>query len=163
MIHHVKGNLLESNCDYICHQVNCQGTMASGIAKQIRAKWPEVYDQYKKVCSKFIRLYTNPAEHMLGNVQYCPCDSGLVVVNVFSQDNYGYDGDRYTSYDAFANALNRLRMEIPHKNTIGFPKNIGCGLGGGNWNIVLAMIEEILGNTHDVYIYEYDPKEDNNV
>ena len=35
-----------------------------------------------------------------------------------------------------------------------------CGLGGGNWNIILAMIEEILGTTHDVYIYEYNPEED---
>ena len=43
MIHYVKGNLLDSDCDYICHQVNCQGVMGSGIAKQIRERWPEVY------------------------------------------------------------------------------------------------------------------------
>ena len=40
------GNLLESDMDYICHQVNCQGRMASGIAKSIREKWPEVYEAY---------------------------------------------------------------------------------------------------------------------
>ena len=34
-MHHVIGNLLESDCDYICHQVNCQGKMNSGIAKSI--------------------------------------------------------------------------------------------------------------------------------
>ena len=32
----------------ICHQVNCQGVMGAGIAKQIRARWPEVYEDYKK-------------------------------------------------------------------------------------------------------------------
>ena len=40
MVNYVKGNLLESDCDYICHQVNCQGVMNSGIARQIREKWP---------------------------------------------------------------------------------------------------------------------------
>ena len=32
------GNLLDAPVDYICHQVNCQGRMGSGIAKQIKAK-----------------------------------------------------------------------------------------------------------------------------
>ena len=45
-MHHVIGNLLESDCDYICHQVNCQGKMNSGIAKSIRDKWPVVYNNY---------------------------------------------------------------------------------------------------------------------
>lgn len=153
MVNYVKGNLLDSNCHYICHQVNCRGIMGSGIAKQIREKWPEVYDKYKEACSKVIRLYSKPSEHLLGNIQYCPCSSGQVVVNIFSQDN---DGCRYTSYDAFATALNKIRMEIPTKNSIGFPKNIGCGLGGGDWRIVSNMIETILGDTHDVYIYELE-------
>jgi O-acetyl-ADP-ribose deacetylase (regulator of RNase III) len=47
MIHYVKGNLLDSNCDYICHQVNCQGVMGSGIARQIRERYPVVYLYYK--------------------------------------------------------------------------------------------------------------------
>lgn len=160
MVKHVKGNLLDSDCDYICHQVNCQGVMASGIAKQIRARWPEVYDEYKKYCSKYIRLYNDPGEHLLGKIQFCYPNSEQAVINIFSQSNYGYDGLRYTSYDAFARALEDLRMIIPINKSIGFPKNIGCGLGGGNWNIVLAMIKEILGETHDVYIYEYNPKEE---
>ena len=34
----------------IAHQVNCQGVMGSGVAKQIRDRYPEVYTQYKAVC-----------------------------------------------------------------------------------------------------------------
>ena len=49
MIYWKKGNLLESDCDYICQQVNCQGKMNSGIAKQIREKWPVVYQNYKAI------------------------------------------------------------------------------------------------------------------
>ena len=50
MVNYVKGNLLDSDCDYICHQVNCQGVMGSGIARQIRERWPRVYDGYKNFC-----------------------------------------------------------------------------------------------------------------
>ena len=47
MVHYVKGDVTKSDCDIICHQVNCQGVMNSGVAKAIREKWPEVYDNYK--------------------------------------------------------------------------------------------------------------------
>lgn len=32
MVHFVKGDLLKSDCQYICHQVNCQKRMGSGKA-----------------------------------------------------------------------------------------------------------------------------------
>lgn len=40
----IEGNLLDSTTDIICHQVNCQGKMSSGVAKAIREKYPKVYD-----------------------------------------------------------------------------------------------------------------------
>ena len=61
MVSHINGDLLkvqkELNLDVICHQVNCQGVMGSGIAKQIRDTYPIVYDNYKKKCSRSA-LYT---------------------------------------------------------------------------------------------------------
>lgn len=157
MVKYVKGNLLESNCDYICHQVNCQGVMGSGIAKQIKDKWPEVYEHYLEFCGDF----EYDPDELLGKVDFVKLNSeDRYAVNMYSQNTYGYDGQRYTSYDAFAYALEVIEQDVPDGYTIGFPKNIGCGLGGGDWRIVSAMIEAILGETHEVYIYEYDPKED---
>lgn len=158
MVKYVKGNLLDSDCDYICHQVNCQGVMRSGIAKQIRERWPEVYDDY--------RLYhhgcTMNGLHPLGTVCFSTINNtNQSVINMFSQDNYGYDGNRYTSYDAFATALYDIKHCVKEGLKIGFPKNIGCGLGGGNWEVISALIEEILGEKYDVYIYEYEPKGEN--
>ena len=47
----VNGNILtfpERDEDtIICHQVNCKGVMGAGLAKQIRDKWPVVFDEYK--------------------------------------------------------------------------------------------------------------------
>lgn len=150
MIKYVKGNLLDSNCDYICHQVNCQGVMASGIAKQIRERWPELYERYLHFCD----YHNKHGEGMLGRILIYDIGNGKHVVNMFAQDWYGYDGRRFTSYDAFAQCLQIVKPYL-HNRTIGFPKNIGCGLGGGNWKVISALIEENLGE-HDVYIYELE-------
>lgn len=158
MVKYVKGNLLDSKCDYICHQVNCQGRMGSGIAKQIRERFPKVYEKYMKRYQDWCYDRTNP---LLGTIDVVYVrDHNMLVINMYSQDKYGYDGKRYTSYDAFSDALHAIKREVPEGYTIGFPKYIGCGLGGGNWTIVSTMIEEILGKHYDVYIYEYN--EENN-
>ena len=156
MVKYVKGNLLDSNCDYICHQVNCQGVMRSGIAKQIRERWPEVYEAYREKFERYHRagLTDNDMLGDLGTV-YIPERDGYVV-NMYTQRGYVYDAKRYTSYDAFACCLNLIAFAVPDGYTIGFPKNIGCGLGGGNWKVISALIEEILGEEYDVYIYELE-------
>ena len=52
MVHYKFGNLLNAEVAYICHQVNCQGRMGSGIAKQIRDRWPDVYEAYMRAFTK---------------------------------------------------------------------------------------------------------------
>lgn len=150
MIHYVKGNLLDSDCDYICHQVNCQGVMGSGIAKQIRERWPIVFSSYRAYCDRHGR------DDLLGEIWGVRVSDDQWVVNMFAQDNFGYDGRRFTSYDAFTTCLTKMRDRLPKDKTIGFPKNIGCGLGGGNWKVISTLIEEILGDEYEVYIYELE-------
>lgn len=155
-IKYVKGNLLESDCDYICHQVNCQGRMNAGIAKQIRCWFPEVYERYMKRYEDTI-WRGRGGEVMLGSIDVVRLrDSNRCVINMYSQADYGYDKTRYTSYDAFAMALQEIKIEVPTGCTIAFPKNIGCGLGGGNWEIISTLIEEILSDEYEVYIYELE-------
>ena len=47
MISYHNGDLLKSGCDIICHQVNLQGVMGGGIARQIANKYPDVEKSYK--------------------------------------------------------------------------------------------------------------------
>lgn len=153
MIHYVKGNLLDSDCNYICHQVNCQGVMNSGIAKQIRERWPKVYQSYNKV---YTNSFWRNRSGMLGMIDVVSINDNQSVINMFCQDNYGYDNYRYTSYDAFAEALTEIKNTVHRSFTIGFPKNIGCGLGGGDWKIMSALIDAVLGEDYYVYIYELE-------
>ena len=163
-MHFIKGNLLEANLDYYCHQVNCQGRMGSGIAKSIKEKWPSVYDEYMKKCrDREDEIYhmcgglengIDWSETLLGDIQLVHVDENKNVINMFAQQYYGYDGKRYTSYDGFWSCLGKIREQVPFGSKIGFPDCIGCGLGGANWEVIRTMIWEALSKDYDVYIYK---------
>ena len=150
MIYEVKGNLLASSCDYICHQVNCQGVMGAGVAKQIKDLWPRAYEEYKKFCETMIWNKQVPLGQAL--ISETP-DTAIKIAHLFAQEHYGRGG-RYTSYDAFWQCLHQLRLILKPGETVAMPKRIGCGLGGANWQVIRTMIEEVLGDEFDVYIYE---------
>ena len=158
------GNLLDAPVDYICHQVNCEGRMGSGIAKQIRERWPIVYEKYIEAFDKRTKeisdIFGKPTDPLsagatfLGHLQQVPINDKQTVINMFAQQSDGYDGKRYTSYDAFWNCLEKgIKASIPKGSTIGFPAKIGCGLGGANWEVIFKMIEQVLGKDYEVYIY----------
>ena len=153
-IYEKKGSLLDADVEYYCHQVNCQGRMRSGIAKAIREKWPVVYDKYTEL---HIQYLTKPhgVTPLLGTVQVIDVDDKCVI-NMFAQLHYGYDGKRYTSYDAFWACLGEITKVVSKGSKIGFPAKIGCGLGGANWKIIREMIIEVLGEDYEVYIYELE-------
>ena len=164
-LHYVKGNLLDATQDYICHQVNCRGVMNSGVAKAIRNKWPEVYFEYKakydyaKDCADNNKFDQDsmPSDYLLGTIQIVNADNeGRYVINMFSQADYGYDGKRYTSYDAFMRCLEDIKHFVAKGSSIAFPGHIGCCRGGANWNIIKTMIWETLADDYDIWIYELE-------
>ena len=144
MIKIIDGDLLESGADIICHQVNCQGKMNSGVAKAIREKYPEVYERYIEVCKD-----ANSKE-LLGHAFGVQVDENTIVSNLFAQNNYGYDGKQYTDLDALKECFVDLSFKVKgwewnkgHSLRIAMPYKIGCVRGGANWNEVYAIIEEV--------------------
>ena len=78
MITHIKCDIFESGADIICHQVNCQGVMGSGIAKQVREKYPWVYAYYKDLCNEH-------EFNVLGAIQEVYINETQEIVNIFGQ------------------------------------------------------------------------------
>lgn len=130
----------------IGHQANCQNTMNSGVAKAIRLAFPEAYEAD---CGTVRGDYSK-----LGGISTCINNNGIIV-NIYGQYNYGYDGIRYTDYEALESGFNHMidmLTYIEYQGKIGLPK-LGCDRGGGDWNIVEGLIKETLAEKHDVIIY----------
>lgn len=151
MIKHIKCNIFESGADVICHQVNCQGVMGSGIAKQVREKYPNVYKEYKDLCD--LEFYP---KNLLGIAQSVHANDKTIIVNIFAQENFGYDGKCYTDYNALREGFETVR-DNNKEDVIAIPYLMGCHRGGGDWNVVYKMIEEVFADFDgEVLICEYN-------
>lgn len=142
MLKYIKGDLLKAEEFIIVHQVNCQGVMGAGVAKAIKHKYPNVYDFYKDK----VKYAT---KSLLGDVQFVYVED-KIIVNLFSQEHYYPRNKQHTDYNALKKGFEEIKLSF--KQDIAMPK-IGCGLGGGDWNTVSKIIEEVFDD-RNVYIYE---------
>lgn len=150
-INYVDGNLLDAKEDIIGHQCNAQGVMGSGIARQIRFKYPHVYAEY----SRLFEFNRNDAK-WLGYCQIIDC-SDKMVANLIAQHNYGRDRNVvYTDYAALEGALKYLKVYAQyHDLSVALPYRIGCGLANGDWeSVVHPMLQEIF-NDYKLTLYRF--------
>ena len=138
--------------EIILHQVNCRGVMGSGFAKYVRDTFPGLYMSYNRLC------HTHPSKYLLGRV-FIYNYQNYIILNMFSQLDYGHKGKVYTDYDAMENALKYIRNKFPTEK-ITAPKYIRCDRGGGDWNIVSKLLEKynISTSTNIVFNITKDDK-----
>lgn len=149
MIKYIDGDLVRDadQYDVIGHGSNCFNTMGSGIALQIKNKFPEAYQ---------VDCRTKSGDkEKLGTITYTE-NTIPVVVNCYSQ--YDFKGRYFGVMDCDYNAI-KTSMQLIKKNfsgkKIGLPK-IGSQLAGGDWDVINRIIEEVLGD-EDVTIVTYVP------
>ena len=137
MISYHNGDLLESGCDIICHQVNLQGVMGGGLALQIAIKYPDCERVYKEYLDK----------HKGGQVLFYILDKHHLIANCFSQNK-----DFTTNYEwvksCFSSILKMAKQE--KLKTIGVPFKYGCGIASGDWNKVEQIFKDIFKNQTDI-------------
>lgn len=154
MINHKNGDLLNSDADIICQQVNCCGVMGSGLAKHIKDSYPDVYTSYKIFCQD-----KDPLE-LLGQVNWSavPRDGDMVsFANIFGQLDYGNGGTQYTDYTALEKGLLTVyEVAKKHNLKVALPHAIGCGLGGGDWEVVLGIISRIFQDEIECEIWKLE-------
>lgn len=146
-MNHVKGNLLNVERGILVHQVNTLGVMGAGIALQIRQKWPRVFEWYASLCEK--------GKLKLGDVMFIEVGDNLVVANLAGQSTLGGIATDYASYETALPKIASYAAE--HDLPIYFPKGIGCGLAGGDWFVMLPILERHCPNST---IVEFSQPED---
>jgi O-acetyl-ADP-ribose deacetylase (regulator of RNase III) len=138
-IEYRSGDLFNTDIELILHGTNAKGVMGSGVAKIVRELFPGAYEAYTLWCSKGFRL---------GQYLAVP-ERGKVIINAVTQQNYGKaaiqqgpNAVRYVSYDAVAEIMHSLNKTYSG-STIAMP-TVGAALGGGDWNVIAAIIESEL-------------------
>lgn len=166
MYREVEGNLitmaLNGNFDVIAHGVNCMCVQGKGLAPQmVKAFGTDKYFELEVPDTK-------GDINKLGQIEYIeyyrdieggfyPDTFGfseepptLIVVNAYTQYNYGKnhsDGDnKPVDYEAIALCMRKINHEFKGQH-IGLPR-IGCGLAGGDWDIVRGIIQTELKDCH---------------
>ena len=142
------GNLMEVPSGHIVHGCNARGVMGSGVALQIKNKWPSVYQDYRQAFQE--------QGLRLGDVQPVVVSPELVVWNAITQKTYGSGPHRYVDYEAIARCfekINTLVSDYPDvEQKIHIPK-IGAGLAGGDWPAIAAIIDSVVNVPVIVWVY----------
>ena len=134
----IKGDLLETNADIICHQVNLQGVMGGGLALSIARKYPNVnkcYESYsKKDLGEVCMVYTDD----------------FIVANCFSQRE-----DFNTDYKALRECLSKVRKHMIDcgYRTVAIPYKYGCGIANGDWETVFNIFKDVFSD-YALLIYQ---------
>lgn len=119
----------------VVHQVNLMGKMGAGLAYQVRNTWPVVYDAYVKA------IVDGSLD--LGDAHMVPVSEKLIVVNLVGQRHFRPLGVRHTNYIAVGQGLTAVRKLATHTGLLVYiPYKMGCGLGGGDWDVVQALIRD---------------------
>jgi len=137
------GDLLElgyqMHFSKIMHGCNCHHAFGSGIARQIKLRWPEAYE------ADLDTPYGD--RNKLGTRSEATVNSRcgrLVIHNVYTQFGVSSETDVF-EYEAFGKYLKKEALEIREKAPVYDPKGIGlpyigAGLSGGDWSRIYPLL-----------------------
>lgn len=137
---------LQGEFDVIVHGCNCFHTMGAGIAKSIKASFPEAYEADLATAKG--------AKEKLGTYSLASVvrgDHHLVVVNAYTQHHWRGRGVK-ADYAAIERVFAQIKQNFSGQR-IGYPK-IGAGLAGGDWEEIALIIEkQLVGEHHTLVIF----------
>lgn len=143
MISYHNGDLLESGCDWICHQCNLQSIFGGGIAYQIAQKYKGVEEFCKRVGAEYVGDF----------IPYVDKATGQTIANCYSQEP-NFDTNYEAIKEIFTDIRNdlitniKLQPRVPVK--VGVPFKYGCGIANGDWEKVEQIFKDIFENEKDI-------------
>lgn len=127
----------------LAHGCNCAGAMGKGIAVEFRARYPDMYAEYKRRCTA--------GEFTPGDVFAWPAPE-LTIFNLGTQATWRTKA----TLAAIEKSVRTMVHLAEHSaiTAIGLPR-IGAGLGGLPWPDVRALLATIGADTSvDLVVFE---------
>lgn len=135
---------LNGEFDVIIHGCNCFCTMGAGIAKAIKAEFPQAYKadlETQKGSKEKLGSYSEATVHRSGK--------SITIINAYTQFNWRGRGTK-ADYDAIRRVFSLLKVNFSGAR-IGYPL-IGAGLAGGNWYTISQIIDSELADENHTLV-----------
>lgn len=136
--------LVGGKINMICHCCNTIGAWGAGFVVPLGKKYPIAKLKYQ-IC---IDEAKKTRKNLLGTVSYVTVneDSKLVIANLFGQSSLypKSDGTPPVNYNAIECGLNHIVKDLNGKDAVIHMPRIGCGLAGGEWSKIEAIINATL-------------------
>lgn len=139
MIHEVAGDILLTRARAIAHGVAPHDRFATGLARELRERWPGMYHDFE--------LYCRQQEPASGGLWTWTGESGTPIIHLFTTDPPVADSRRpnRASLQHLSRCLRALQhlAEERRLESLALPR-LATGAGGMDWELVLPMIHQHL-------------------
>lgn len=160
-ITYVKGDATTPNVEgkkIIPHICNDIGKWGAGFVMALSNKWSEPEAEYRKWYNDIRKDGKNYLP--LGEIQLVPVEDDIMIANIIgqhkTQTEYKKEGKPNTKPLVYAAVIDGLKkvnnIAQANKATIHMPK-IGCGLAGGDWNVIENIIVQTINPDVKVFVY----------
>lgn len=154
MINYVIGDATRPQGDgskIIVHVCNDIGAWGAGFVMAISARWSEPEENFRYLSSKG---ENGIPDYLRGYVQYIQVEKDIWVANMFAQRGVrSPDNLHPLNYGDLRSCLVNVANSALFENMSVHMPRIGCGLAGGSWDKVEALINETMP---DVSVTVYD-------
>lgn len=145
MISEKDGDLFTSDAAVIGHGVNCCGVMGKGIAVAFKYAYPDMYEQYVKICALGLLIP--------GEVYLYRADDGKFIANMATQDKPGPNA----RYEWIVSAVGKT-LDLAKDyglSSVAIPR-VGAGIGGLKWeNTMYLLIDKYHDHPVDLEVWTY--------
>lgn len=142
--------LAEGRVGALVVPVNCQGIAGAGLALQFREKFKSNFRLYRERC---LRMLVEPGEVL----SFTYADAGrksLTIFNFPTKDDYRKASQYRWIRGGLASLIGEMRRLQIH--SVAIPA-LGCGLGGLQWGVVKALIQEAFAHTQGMKVLCFEP------
>jgi O-acetyl-ADP-ribose deacetylase (regulator of RNase III) len=136
----------------VCHICNDAGGWGKGFVLALSKRWPAPEAQYRAW-----HKVGESAGFRLGAIQLVEVEPHLLVTNMIAQHGVRPSGDvAPIRYDALRECLTALADQATSRKASVHMPRIGCGLAGGSWPEVEAIIQTTLvASAVPVHVYDF--------
>jgi O-acetyl-ADP-ribose deacetylase (regulator of RNase III) len=148
MIHYTHGDASDPRTRpcILAHICNDAGKWGKGFVLAVGRRYPEAR-----------RAYLAGMPHRLGNVQFVPTPSGVVVANMIAQHGIKWEaGVPPIRYEALTACLDQIGAYAAQGNLSVHMPRIGAGLAGGEWTRIEHLITQVLCERHGLAVAVYN-------